>query len=146
MKKLLLLIVVVLPLAGCGILEEANSTLDYTEEMTAFINETEQFADEAPQMVEQAANDSEAAQELKTRLEEMKAEVEAVENLDAPQLAEDLHQRVEEYSAEMKDGINQGLQAIENGVIDPSFLENSELMQALQEFQQLKGTLENLGL
>jgi Family of unknown function (DUF6376) len=144
MKKLIILLAIVF-LSGCGLLDKANSTLQYVNEMTDYINEADQFANDIPQLVDEAAQNPENVQALEDRLLSMKTEIEEVNELEPPGVAEDLHNKVLGYNDQALEGINLALDQIENGTIDPSFLKNSELLTTIDEIREIKSNLENLG-
>ncbi|WP_226674638.1 DUF6376 family protein [Rossellomorea aquimaris] len=146
MKKILILIAFsFMSLTGCGILEEANNSLTYVDEMTDYLNEADQFANDLPALIEKAATDSSNIPELKTRLMDMKDEINEVNELNPPKLAEDIHQKVEGYNQQAMEGINRALDEINKGEIQVSELQNLEIVNTFEQFQDIKGNLENLG-
>ena len=146
MKKILMLIAFsFMSLTGCGILEEANNSLTYVDEMTDYLNEADQFANDLPALIEKAATDSSNIPELKTRLLDMKDEINEVNELNPPKLAEDIHQKVEGYNQQAMEGINRALAEINKGEIQLSELQNLEIVNTFEQLQDIKGNLENLG-
>ncbi|MBW3114562.1 MULTISPECIES: DUF6376 family protein [Bacillaceae] len=146
MKKLLILIAFsFMSLTGCGILEEANNSLTYVDEMTDYLNEADQFANDLPALIEKAATDSSNIPELKTRLLDMKDEINEVNELNPPKLAKDIHQKVEVYNQQGMEGINRALAEINKGEIQLSELQNLEIVNTFEQLQDIKGNLENLG-
>ncbi|MGR3764374.1 DUF6376 family protein [Rossellomorea sp. NS-SX7] len=145
MKKIILLLSSILLLTGCGLLEEANNSLTYVEEMTDYLNEAEQFANDFPTLVEEASADQSAIPKLQDRLNEMKTEIEEINNLTPPSLAEDLHTKVEEYNNKALQGIEQAQTQIDKGEVQLSELQDLEIVQTFNQLQEIKGNLENLG-
>lgn len=132
-------------LAGCGILEEANNSLTYVEEMTDYLNEAEQFANDFPGLVEKAAADPSTIPALETRLKDIKTEIQEINDLTPPQLAENIHKKVEGYNEQALEGIDQALVEINNGEVQISELQNLEIVNTFNQLQEIKGNLENLG-
>ncbi|SHS12353.1 Uncharacterised protein [Mycobacteroides abscessus subsp. abscessus] len=145
LKLLVVAITAVFGLSGCSFLEEVNGTLDYVNEATEYVNEATEFANEVPAMAEQAITDTQALEDLETRLLEMKQEIEAFSKLEAPSIAEDIHQQVIEQNDKALEGINVFLSNIENGELDPALLENTELFTTIQELTELSNQIQQLG-
>lgn len=133
-------------LGGCSMLEGANDALTYVNEATDYVQEAKAFAEEAPELAQQAITDSNAAAEFETKLEDMKGEIESFNELNAPELAADLHAQVLEQNEKALDGINTYLENIEGGKLDPAVLENTELFQSIQDISSLVKQIEDLGL
>ncbi|MGF3102968.1 DUF6376 family protein [Rossellomorea sp. DUT-2] len=144
MKKLIILLSFFM-LTGCGILEEANNSLTYVEEMTDYLNEAEQFANDFPGLVENAAADSSNIPALETRLKDMKTEIQEINDLTPPQLAESIHKKVEGYNEQALEGIDRALVEIDKGEVQISELQNLEIVNTFNQLQEIKGNLENLG-
>ncbi|MDT9024223.1 MULTISPECIES: DUF6376 family protein [Rossellomorea] len=144
MKKFIILISFFM-LAGCGILEEANNSLTYVEEMTDYLNEAEQFANDFPGLVENAAADPSTVPALETRLKDMKTEIQEINDLTPPQLAENIHKKVEGYNEQALEGIDRALVEIDKGEVHISELQNLEIVNTFNQLQEIKGNLENLG-
>ncbi|WP_066051421.1 DUF6376 family protein [Robertmurraya korlensis] len=144
-KWMTIVLTAVIGLSGCSFLEEVNGTIDYVNQATDYVNEATEFANEVPAMAEQAITDTQALADLETRLLEMKQEIEAFNELEAPNLAEDLHQQVMEQNNRALEGINVFLSNIENGELDSALLENTELFTTLQELTELSNQIQQLG-
>ncbi|XXM72644.1 DUF6376 family protein [Lysinibacillus sphaericus] len=145
MKKFIIVLLCLSLLTGCGLLEEANNSLTYAEEMTDYLNEAEQFAKEFPALVENASADSSALPELEGRLNDMKSEIEEINGLTPPSIAEDLHAKVTDYNDKALQGIEQAQAQIEKGEVSLSEFQNLEVVKTFNQLQEIKGNLENLG-
>ncbi|WP_374053835.1 DUF6376 family protein [Rossellomorea sp. FM04394] len=144
MKKILIIFSFFM-LAGCGILEEANNSLTYVEEMTDYLNEAEQFANDFPGLVENAAADPSTIPTLEARLKDMKTEIQEINDLTPPQVADNIHQKVEEYNGQALEGIDRALVEIDRGEVQISELKNLEIVNTFNQLQDIKGNLESLG-
>lgn len=144
-KWLAVALTTVIGLSGCSFLEDVNGTIDYVNQATDYVNEATEFANEVPAMAERAITDTAALAELETRLLEMKQEIETFNELEAPGLAEDLHQQVMEHNDKALEGINVFLTNIENGKLDPALLENTEVFTTLQELADISEQIQQLG-
>ena len=138
-------IVVMLFLSGCSFLEGVNNSLNYVNEATEYANEVSTFTSEVPSLAEQAVMDQQAANELETRLEEMKANIEEFNELEAPQAGADLHQQVVERNNQALEGIQMYLDNMENGKLDASVIENTEIFQSLREITEVIDQIKQLG-
>lgn len=145
MKKMILLLLSVFLLTGCGLLEEANNSVTYVEEMTDYLSEAEQFANDFPALVEEASADQTAIPRLQERLNEMKTEIEEINDLTPPSLAEDIHTKVEGYNSKALQGIEEAQAQIDKGEVQLNELLNLEIVQTFNQLQEIKGNLENLG-
>ncbi|OIU71936.1 DUF6376 family protein [Rossellomorea aquimaris] len=145
MKKFILVLLSLSLLTGCGLLEEANNSLTYVEEMTDYLNEAEQFANDFPALVENASANSSALPELEGRLNDMKSEIEEINNLTPPSMAEDIHAKVTDYNNKALQGIEQAQTQIDKGEVSLSELQSLEVVKTFNQLQEIKGNLENLG-
>lgn len=136
----------ILILGGCSLLNEASSTLTYAADVKEFLNETQQFASEVPALLEEAAANPAIVQDIQAELENMKQNINGIQELDAPAIAEGVHSELINYSTQLETSINKALSQIENGHFDPSSLvENTDFMQTIQELQELQENIEQLG-
>ncbi|MFT4413817.1 DUF6376 family protein [Fredinandcohnia humi] len=147
MKKQFLLfsLLAMIFLGGCSLLEDVNNTVSYVSDATDYMNEVSKFIEEAPTLAEQAITDEQARVDLENMLQDMKDEMNTFNSLQAPDIAADLHQQIVDQNQQAKDGIDLYLKNIENGTIDPSVLENSEVLQSLQEITSLIDQIKQLG-
>jgi TolA-binding protein len=147
MKKrfIALSILMVTVLGGCSLIDEASSTVTYVKDATDYVNEVNTFVNEVPDLVNQAINDEQALTELETQLEEMKKEINQFNELEAPEIAADLHQQIMEQNLKAEEGIDLLLNNIEDGQLDPAVLENTELSQSLEDITNIVEQIKQLG-
>ncbi|EJS67815.1 hypothetical protein CON38_25485 [Bacillus cereus] len=144
-KFILLVFIVSIGLMGCSVVEEGKNSLNYAQKATDYVNEISAFANEAPALAEQAVNDKEARKELETKLNEIKQDIPAFNELTPPDVAKDLHQQIVGYNEKLNALIDTSMKKIEEGKIDVEQFKNSELMQTLDQVQDLKDKIQNLG-
>ncbi|QWH17285.1 hypothetical protein EXW62_09285 [Bacillus mycoides] len=144
-KTLLLSIVVSIGLMGCSLVEEGKNSIDYAQKATDYVNEISAFANEAPALAEKAVNDGEARKELETKLTEIKQDIPAFNELTPPDVAKDLHQQIVGYNEKLNTLIDTSMQKIEEGKMNVEQFKNSELMQTIEQVQDLKDKVQNLG-
>ncbi|EJS75603.1 hypothetical protein CN425_24690 [Bacillus cereus] len=144
-KFILLVFIVSIGLMGCSVVEEGKNSLNYAQKATDYVNEISAFANEAPALAEQAVNDKEARKELETKLNEIKQDIPAFNKLTPPDVAKDLHQQIVGYNEKLNALIDTSMKKIEEGKIDVEQFKNSELMQTLDQVQDLKDKIQNLG-
>ena len=129
-------------LAGCNVLDEVNSSLNYANTATEHINAWQDFGQEAPQLIKDAATNSEAKAELEKKLNTLLVEINEFNQTDAPAIAESVHQQIVEKNEALKE-------VIENAMVDGELvvekLENSELMKLINEVISLMNVVEKLG-
>jgi hypothetical protein len=133
-------------LGGCSLLDEANNTLTYATGVTDFLNETQQFASDVPAMLENAASNPNIVEDVQGQLESMQQDIDSMQEMEVPAVAEGIHGQLLDYSSQIETGIDEALGKLENGVVDPAALfENTELLQTIQELQDLRVNIEQLG-
>jgi hypothetical protein len=132
-------------LSGCSILEGVTNTLDYADKATDYANDVSTFVNEVPSLAEQATTDEQAAIELEERLEAMKQNIKEFNELEEPSVGADLHQQVVEQNKQALKGIDAYLNNMENGKLDPSVIENTEIFQALSDITDTIDQIKQLG-
>jgi uncharacterized phage infection (PIP) family protein YhgE len=139
------LMFVTIVLSGCSMLEGVNNTLNYADEATDYANEVSTFVNEVPSLAEQATTDEQAAKELETRLEDMKQNIIEFNELEEPSVGADLHQQVVDQNKQALEGIDAYLKNMENGKLDLSVIENTEIFQALSDITNTIDQIKQLG-
>ena len=129
-------------LAGCNVLEEVNSSLNYANTATEHINTWQDFGQEAPQLIKDAATNSETKAELEKELNTLLEEINKFNSTEAPAIAESVHQQIVEKNEAIKEVIEN---AMVNGELAVEKLENSEMMKLINEVTSLMNVVENLG-
>ncbi|MFC4775239.1 DUF6376 family protein [Paenibacillus sp. GCM10023252] len=113
----LLLIVMMLVAAGCGVVDQARQTLDYATASTDYLQSLDQFGQDVNALAEKAVNDVDARTDLKQKLLDMKEDVVQFGELQAPEYAKDIHNSVVSYNAQLEQGIDKALASIEQGKV-----------------------------
>lgn len=132
-------------LGGCSFLNDAQDTLTYINEATDYLEVATNFANEAPILAQQAIEDLQAAEDLKAMLQDMQQQIESFNELQAPQIAADLHQQIVEQNTIIAEGIETYLSNIKDGLLDPAILENTELFQSVQDIISIIDQIQQLG-
>ncbi|WP_079528607.1 DUF6376 family protein [Halobacillus hunanensis] len=145
MKKLFILPLLLVALSGCSLIEEATNGLQYTEDVTQFIADAEEFSSDLPQLIEQAQNDATAFADVEQRLQEFQTEIEEVQSLNPPELAESIHNDLMGYTEQLESGVEEMIQAAQEQVINIEAVENSALFQAIRDIQEIQQNLNQLG-
>ena len=130
-------------MSGCSLLEEVNNSLDYAKEATEYINTWNDFGQEAPQMIQEAIDNPDAKAELEEKLTVMLTQIEEFNQTEFPSIAEDIHQQVVDKNEQIKKLIES---AMVNGEVALDKLENSQLLQTINELTELMNLLEDLGV
>jgi hypothetical protein len=147
MKKMFILfgLISTMLLSGCSFLGEVNNSLDYANEATAYLDKAKKFAEDVPQLAQDAVTNQEARKNLENELKTMKQDIKEFNETKAPSIAEDIHNQIVEYNQKLDQGIDIYLNNIENGQYDPAFLEDTEIMQTINELRDLSTQIEKLG-
>lgn len=136
LKIVLLLILAVGLLSGCGLIDKVNHSLNYVEEATNFIDDTSRFAEQLPTLAGQAVTDPEARTTLKNELTGMKERIAKFNALQAPDFAKDVHGQLVGYNETLTKEINGYLEKINNGAVDWKAIENSQFIDTLNQVTQ----------
>lgn len=145
MRKVLYVfaILATMMLSACSVLDEVNNSLDYVNEAEDYINSLSEFGGEAPQLIKDAAVDSDARVELENQLNTLVEDIEEFNDIEAPAIAEDIHQDVVSKNEALLEEINN---VMENGEIVLDKLENSEILNTVNDVTSLLDSIENLEL
>jgi uncharacterized membrane protein len=132
-------------LGGCSFLNDAQDTLSYINEATDYLEVANNFSNEAPAIAQQAVEDLQAAEDLKGMLQNMQQQIESFNELQAPQIAADLHQQIVEQNNIIAEGIEAYLTNMKDGLLDPAILENTDLFQSVQDITSIIDQIKQLG-
>ncbi|OAS88490.1 MULTISPECIES: DUF6376 family protein [Metabacillus] len=145
MKKVVsvILILATMMLSACSLLDEVNNSLDYVNEAKSYINSLSDFAEEAPQLIQDAAVDPEVKQDLENQLNTLVEDINEFNTIEAPAIAEDIHQDLVTKNEALIDEINT---AMENGELALEKLENSEIINTVNDVTSLLDSIEKLEL
>ncbi|PZE19710.1 DUF6376 family protein [Paenibacillus xerothermodurans] len=143
--RVLLVVLAVFLLPGCSLLDSVSNSLNYVEEATTYINDASQFAEQLPGLAEQAVTDPQAREQLKTELENMRTQIANFNQLEAPAIAQDIHQKLVEYNEKLMTAIDGYMAKINNGVFDIQALKDSQILQTVEQITQILNQLQNLG-
>lgn len=146
MKKILMMfgLMGLLFLSGCSLVGEVNNTVEYANATTEYLDTAKTFANEVPQLANDAVTDEQARQNLEDELVKMKEEINQFNNTEAPAIAEDIHNQIVSANTQLEEGIDLYLTNIENGKLDPAFLENSGILTTVNEISSLMENIEQL--
>ncbi|MFC7320605.1 DUF6376 family protein [Halobacillus campisalis] len=136
--KIALFMVLTVILSSCSMLEGINNTLNYANEVSTFVNEV-------PVLAEQATTDEQAAKDLEQRLEDMKQDIKEFNDLEEPSVGADLHQQVVDRNNQALEGIDVYLNNMENGKLDSSVIEDTEIFQTLRDISNTIDQIKKLG-
>ena len=144
MRKIILVFVILstVLMSACSLLEEVNNSLDYVNKATDHINTLSNFGEEAPQMIKDAATNPKTKEELENELKKIKQNLEEFNMIEAPALAEDIHQKLVDKNKAIEEVING---AMENGEIALEKLENTQIFTLITEITTFLNLLEELG-
>ncbi|WHY00029.1 DUF6376 family protein [Neobacillus sp. DY30] len=147
MKKLLIVLssCMLLFLGGCSFLNDAQDTITYINEATDYLATATEFASDAPALAQQAISDLQAAEDFQTMLEQMQQTAEAFNELQAPEIAAELHQQIIEQNSVIITEIETFISNFQNGLLDPAILENTELFQTVQDITSIIDQVQQLG-
>ena len=145
MRKLgfVMIITTTMMLSACGVLDEVNNSLDYVNEAQSYVNSLSEFGAEAPQLVQDAALDPDARVEFENQINTLVEEIEEFNTIEAPALAEDIHQNVVSKNELLLDEVNQ---VMDNGELMLEEFENSEIINTVNDVTSLLDKIENLEL
>jgi hypothetical protein len=147
LKKLLIILstCMLLLLGGCSFLNDAQDTITYVNEATDYLAVATDFAGNAPALAQQAISDLQAAEDFQTMLQQMQQTAEAFNELQAPDIAVELHQQIIEQNSAIVSEIETFMNSFQDGLLDPAILENTELFQTVQDITSIIDQIQQLG-
>lgn len=132
-------------MSACSAIEEVNNSFNYVEKATDYINKINTFANEAPPLIDKAATDNEALKQLNIKLTEIEKEIHEFNQLTPPDFAKDIHSQILEHNQALESAIVLYANNIKEGNIDPKALQDSELMDQIEELSKILEPIQNLG-
>ncbi|AWC28412.1 DUF6376 family protein [Bacillus cytotoxicus] len=144
-RVLSFLAVLLIGLTGCSMIEGGKNSVEYAQKTTDYINEVSQFANEAPELAKKAINDSASRKELENKLEEIQKDISSFNKLTPPDVAKEMHEQIVGYNETLSTWIDETMKKIENGKVDLEQFKDSEFMQTVQQVQELKNKIQNIG-
>lgn len=131
-------------LGGCSFLSDAQDTISYINEATDYLTAATDFAADAPALAQQAVSDIQAAEDLQNMLQQMQDTAQAFSELQAPDIAAELHQQIIEQNSVITAEIETYLNNFKDGLLDPAILENTELFQSVQDITSIIDQIQQL--
>jgi hypothetical protein len=147
LKKLLIVLSasMLFLLGGCSFLNDAQDTITYINEATDYLSAATDFASDAPALAQQAISDIQAAEDLQIMLQQMQETAQAFSEIQAPDIAAELHQQIIEQNSVIVAEIETYLNNFKDGLLDPAILENTELFQSVQDITSIIDQVQQLG-
>ncbi|AMM98722.1 DUF6376 family protein [Bacillus pumilus] len=136
-----------LVLSGCSsLLDQVNDTTTYVTEANDYVTDIQQFTEDFPKLAEEAVKNAAKKAELTKQLESLKADIQAFNEVKAPQIAEDLHAQIIEKNKVLSEEIQTYLQQLKADNIDvAAMLEDQQgLIKQLQQSVNLLQDIEQL--
>lgn len=149
MKKTLLsttiFLILMMIVMGCSAIEEVNNSINYIDKAADYVNKMGTFADEVPPLIDKASTDPATLEQLDEKLKEIQKEIESFNQLTPPEFAKDIHSQVLEHNQKLEEAINLYTESVEKGEFDPSALQNSDLMNQINELTEMIDQIQSLG-
>ncbi|WP_448012546.1 DUF6376 family protein [Bacillus pumilus] len=136
-----------LVLSGCSsLLDQVNDTTTYVTEANDYVTDIQQFTEDFPKLAEEAVKNAAKKAELTKQLKSLKADIQAFNEVKAPQIAEDLHAQIIEKNKVLSEEIQTYLQQLKADNIDAAtMLEDKQgLIKQLQQSVNLLQDIEQL--
>jgi hypothetical protein len=132
-------------LTGCSLLDSVDTSLNYANEATTYVNNAASFSEKLPSLAEQAVTDPEAKASLLGELEQMKTNISTFSAIEAPSFAEDIHQRLVDYNETLEQKIDGYLEKAKLGTISLDSLADSQILQTVDQIKQTLNQINQLG-
>ncbi|NHC42545.1 hypothetical protein G6549_21720 [Bacillus sp. MM2020_1] len=132
-------------LGGCSYLNTASVTLDYVKEATTYVTTLDHFAAEIPPLIQQVIDNQPAADELRAKLQQMKNDIQSFNTLEVPETVNAFHQEIIVQNNLLVAEIDLYLNDINDGKLNPSTLEKTDLLQPVQEITSIIKQIQKLG-
>ena len=127
--------------SACSVVDEVSRSVNYVDETTSYLTSVSEFAEQAPELIQSAATDEAARDDLEQQLESLRGQIEEFNELEAPTVAEDIHQDIVTQNEAALEKIDQ---IYKDGEVVVEELQNSEIIQTLQDLTSLMNAVEGL--
>jgi outer membrane murein-binding lipoprotein Lpp len=131
-------------LAGCGLLNDINQTVDYVNDTAAYVNETTSFVTGAAALAEQAVLNEAAREQLRLKLEEMKAAIAEFNKKEPPEIAEAVHKQLLSYNETLQQKLNAYSEQIRGGNWSQTLWSGSGIAEAVAPITALLDKIKSL--
>lgn len=111
----MVLLVLMLLTAGCGIMNDVSQTVNFATETTDYLQSLTDFGQNINTLAEQAVTDPDALADLKQQLLALKEQVVQYGELQVPDYAQELYKSITEYNTLLGQGLDKALTNIEQG-------------------------------
>jgi hypothetical protein len=125
--------------------QQVDQTLDYVNGATTYVTDAAAWAESIPVQAEQAMLVPEARDELILKLEQIMTEIQNFNNLDAPAVAQQVHDQIVAYNANLQQEISVYVENLKQNVVDPLALQDTQIVELFQQIGQTVGSLQELG-
>ena len=144
MKKLLVFVTLVFTtlLGACGLIEEVNNSLNYTNEALNHIDRLSHFAEDAQMKMGNAVSNPETLNELEQQIAALKTDVEKFNEIDPQIIAEGVHGQIVDLNNKLLTEIDA---VMENGELYIDKLQNSPIFNTINELTKMKNLIESIG-
>ncbi|SDD14998.1 hypothetical protein SAMN02799630_02245 [Paenibacillus sp. UNCCL117] len=133
-------------LSGCSLWKEVNTSLDYVNEATTYVERIKTFSEQVPAMAREAATDPAVRQNLLSEIEALKTAIVQFNGIEAPAFARDVHKQLVGYNETLLKEVNIFFEGIKNNTgIDLSKLADSPLMQTMNQITETLTRIQQLG-
>lgn len=129
--------------SACSVVDEVNKSVNYVDESTSYLTSVSDFAEKAPDLIQTAVTDETSRDELEKQLQSLRQQMEEFNNLEAPTIAEDVHQDIVTQNEAAIEKIDQ---LYKDGELVVEELQNSEIVQTLEDISSLMNTVQSLEL
>ncbi|MBU7593050.1 DUF6376 family protein [Metabacillus halosaccharovorans] len=129
--------------SACSVVDEVNKSVNYVDESTSYLTSVSDFAEQAPDLIQTAVTDETSRDELEKQLQSLRQQMEEFNNIEAPTIAEDVHQDIVTQNEAAIEKIDQ---LYKDGELVVEELQNSEIVQTLEDISSLMNTVQSLEL
>lgn len=129
-------------LSGCSLISEVNSTVEYANEATEYIETVQNFSNQLPTLAKDAVTDEAGRESLESELLAMKEDIGKFNQIEPPAIAEDLHSQIVDSNKKFEKGIDLYLTDMENGIIRP--LEETGILTTITDISTLLENIQQL--
>lgn len=129
---------------GCSLINNFTNSVDYVAQATSYIQKMNNYSDSIPPLIGDAVSDNNTRQQLEQELTQMKQDIEAFNQLDPPDFAQDIHNSIKDKNQTILDTIDHYQNNIKNGQFDPNLTQDLQLFQTVKDLNNLLNQLEKI--
>mgnify|MGYP006875675282 CR=1 FL=1 len=142
--RALIMVISLVFIAGCGIIDEVNQTVDYGKETKDYVGTMVGYQDDVSTYMNKDQLTEQDLQDIKGLIDEIEAEVKAFNEIEPPSVASGIHGEIESHNDQILEAIDEANRQMDQGEFNPEAFENLEIAKSLSELKSYKDQIDEI--